>query len=153
MIYAVIDTNVLVSALITHNSQSATAMVVRLLLDGEFTPLYESSIIEEYQEVLHRSKFKLVPGVADALISYIKEHGIETSRTAFLESMPDEDDRVFYEVSLSVEDSFLVTGNFKHYPQTPKVISPSDFLSVMMKAKEEKNLVFYSLNRTFDQRS
>ena len=141
MIYAVIDTNVLVSALITHNSQSATAMVVRLLLDGEFTPLYESSIIEEYQEVLHRSKFKLVPGVADALISYIKEHGIETSRTAFLESilesMPDEDDRVFYEVSLSVEDSFLVTGNFKHYPHTPKVISPSDFLSVMMKAKEE----------------
>ena len=46
MIYAVIDTNVLVSALITHNSLSATAKVVRLLLDGEFTPLYESSIIE-----------------------------------------------------------------------------------------------------------
>ena len=41
MIYAVIDTNVLVSALITHNSLSATAKVVRLLLNGEFTPLYE----------------------------------------------------------------------------------------------------------------
>ena len=36
MIYAVIDSNVLVSALITHNSLSATAKVVRLLLDGEF---------------------------------------------------------------------------------------------------------------------
>ena len=58
MIYAVIDTNVLVSALITHNSLSATAKVVRLLFDGEFTPLYEASIIEEYQEVLHRAKFK-----------------------------------------------------------------------------------------------
>lgn len=57
MIYAVIDTNVLVSALITHNSLSATAKVVRLLLNGEFTPLYESSIIEEYQEVLHRLAF------------------------------------------------------------------------------------------------
>ncbi len=34
MIYAVIDTNVLVSALITHNSLSATAKVVRLLLNG-----------------------------------------------------------------------------------------------------------------------
>ena len=134
MIYAVIDTNVLVSALITHNSLSATAKVVRLLLDGEFTPLYESSIIEEYQEVLHRAKFKLVPDVADALISFIKEHGIETSRTAFLDSMPDEDDRVFYEVSLSVEDSFMVTGNLKHYPQTPKVVSPADFLDVMMKS-------------------
>ena len=61
----------------------------------------------------------------------------KTSRTAFLDLIPDEDDRVFYEVSLSVEDSFLVTGNFKHYPQTPKVISPADFLSVMMKLKEE----------------
>ena len=78
-----------------------------------------------------------MPGVADALISFIKEHGIETSRTAFLESMPDEDDRVFYEVSLSVEDSFLVTGNFKYYPQTPKVIRPADFLKVMLKAAEE----------------
>ena len=87
--------------------------------------------------MLHRVKFKLVPGVADALISFIKEHGIETSRTAFLDSMPDEDDRAFYEVSLSVDDSFLVTGNFKHYPQTPKVISPANFLMVLTNSKEE----------------
>ena len=137
MIYAVIDTNVLVSALITHNSLSATAKVVRILLEGGFVPLYESNIIEEYQEVLHRSKFKLLPDVADAIISYIKEHGIETSRTAFQELMPDEDDRVFYEVSLSVDDSFLVTGNLKHYPQTPKVISPADFINVIMESQEE----------------
>ena len=137
MIYAVIDTNVLVSALITHNSLSATAKVVRLLLEGGFVSLYESNIIEEYQEVLHRSKFKLLPDVADAIISYIKEHGIETSRTAFQELMPDEDDRVFYEVSLSVDDSFLVTGNLKHYPQTPKVISPADFINVIMESQEE----------------
>lgn len=137
MIYAVIDTNVLVSALITHNSLSATAKVVRLLLEGGFVPLYESNIIEEYQEVLHRSKFKLLPDVADALISYIKEHGIETSRTTFQELMPDEDDRIFYEVSLSVDDSFLVTGNLKHYPQTPKVISPADFINVVMESREE----------------
>ena len=137
MIHAVIDTNVLVSALITHNSLSATAKVVRLLLEGGFVPLYESNIIEEYQEVLHRSKFKLLPDVADAIISYIKEHGIETSRTAFQELMPDEDDRVFYEVSLSVDDSFLVTGNLKHYPQTPKVISPADFINVIMESQEE----------------
>jgi putative PIN family toxin of toxin-antitoxin system len=137
MIYAVIDTNVLVSALITHNSLSATAKVVSLLLDGGFTPLYDSSIIEEYQEVLHRTKFKLVPGVADALISYITEHGIETSRTPFPDMMPDEDDRVFYEVSLSADDSFLVTGNLKHYPQTPKVISPADFIRIVMEMQEE----------------
>ena len=44
---------------------------------------------------------------------------------------------LIYEVSLSVDDSFLVTGNFKHYPQTPKVISPAAFLKVMMDSKEE----------------
>lgn len=138
MIYAVLDTNVLVSALITHHSLSATARVVRLLLNGDFTPLYESSIIEEYQEVLHRSKFKLRPDVVNSLISFIKEHGIETSRTAFLESMPDEDDRVFYEVTLSLDDSFLVTGNIKHYPQTPKVVTPADFLKLMMDSEENR---------------
>ena len=132
MIYAVIDTNVLVSALITHNPQSPTSTVVKLLLDGVFTPLYDHNVIEEYEEVLHRAKFRLLPGVADALISYIVENGIETSGTSFPEAMPDEDDRVFYEIALSVEDSFLVTGNLRHYPSTPKVITPADFIDKVL---------------------
>lgn len=132
MIYAVIDTNVLVSALITRNPEAATAKVVKLLMEDGFVPLYDGAIVEEYQDVLHRAKFKLLPGVADSLISYILEHGIETSRSAFLEPMPDEDDRVFYEVALSSEDSFLVTGNLKHYLQSPKIITPTDFVNVIM---------------------
>ena len=55
MIYAVIDTNVLVSALITKNPEAATAKVVRLLLEQEFIPLYDAGIIAEYEDVLHRS--------------------------------------------------------------------------------------------------
>ncbi|WP_033148863.1 putative toxin-antitoxin system toxin component, PIN family [Prevotella sp. P6B1] len=132
MIYAVIDTNVLVSALITHNPQAATSTVVGLMLQGAFTPLYDGDVIEEYREVLHRDKFKLLPAVVDALISYIIEHGVEMSRTAFPEPLPDEDDRVFYEIALTNEDSFLVTGNLKHYPDTPKVITPADFLKVVL---------------------
>ena len=128
MIYAVIDTNVLVSALITRNPESATVKVVRLLLDNEFVPLYDADIITEYEDVLHRSKFPILPEVADALISYIVEHGVEVSRVIFDEPMPDEDDRVFYEVTLSKEDSFLVTGNLKHYPTSPRVITPADFI-------------------------
>ena len=56
MICAVIDTNVLVSALITHNPEAATSKVVRLLLDNEFVPMYDADIIAEYNEVLHRDK-------------------------------------------------------------------------------------------------
>ena len=130
MIYAVIDTNVLVSALITKNPEAATAKVVRLLLEHEFVPLYDADIIAEYEDVLHRSKFPILKETAEALISFIIENGIESSRVNFAESMPDEDDRVFYEVSLSQEDSFLVTGNLKHYPSSPRVITPAQFLEV-----------------------
>ena len=130
MIYAVIDTNVLVSALITHNPESATDKVVRLLLDNGFVPMYDADIITEYEDVLHRSKFPILPKVADALISFIIENGIEASRIDFAEPMPDEDDRVFYEISLSREDSFLVTGNLKHYPTSPRVITPAQLLEI-----------------------
>ena len=131
MIYAVIDTNVLVSALITKNPEAATAKVVRLLLEQEFIPLYDADIIAEYEDVLHRSKFPILKETADALISFIIENGIESSRVDFAESMPDEDDRVFYEISLSQEDSFLVTGNLKHYPTSPRVITPAQFLKIL----------------------
>ena len=131
MIYAVIDTNVLVSALITQNPEAATAKVVRLLLNQDFIPMYDADIIAEYVDVLHRSKFPIRPEVADALISYIVEYGVEASRFNFEEPMPDEDDRVFYEVTLSTEDSFLVTGNLKHYPTSPRVITPADFINLI----------------------
>ena len=131
MIYVVIDTNVLVSALITKNPEAATAKVVRLLLEQEFVPLYDADIIAEYEDVLHRSKFPILKETAEALISFIIENGIESSRVNFAESMPDEDDRVFYEVSLSQDDSFLVTGNLKHYPTSPRVITPADFVNLI----------------------
>lgn len=133
MIYAVIDTNVLVSALITHDPEAATAKVVRLLFEQRFVLMYDADIIAEYEEVLHRVKFKIQPEVADALVSYIIEHGVETSRASFAEIMPDEDDRVFYKIALSNEDSFLVTGNLKHYPTSPHVISPAEFIGLISK--------------------
>ena len=131
MIYAVIDTNVLVSALITKNPEASTAKVVRLLLEQEFVPLYDADIIAEYEDVLHRSKFPILKETADVLISFIIENGIESSRVDFEESMPDADDRVFYEVSLSQDDSFLVTGNLKHYPTSTRVITPAQFLEII----------------------
>ena len=45
--------------------------------------------------------------------------------------LTDEKDRPFYEVSLSMDDSFLVTGNLKHFPATPKVISPAEMVAII----------------------
>jgi putative PIN family toxin of toxin-antitoxin system len=131
MIYAVIDTNVLVSALITKNPEAATAKVVRLLLEHSFIRMYDADIIAEYEDVLHRTKFPISSKVADALIDYIIENGFEASKVNFKETMPDEDDRVFYEVSLSQEDSYLVTGNLKHYPSSPRVITPAEMIEIL----------------------
>ena len=90
--------------------------------------MYDEDIIAEYADVLHRTKFPILSETADALISHIIENGVEASRINFEEPMPDEDDRVFLEVALSMEDSFLVTGNQKHYPTSARIITPSQFL-------------------------
>lgn len=129
MIYAVIDTNAVVSALITRNHKSATTRVLEQVLCGRITPLYNNEILEEYNEVLRRRKFKLSEEVVEAIVDYIQNYGISTSRMASTESMPDEDDRVFYEISLANKEAFLITGNLKHYPQKPRIVSPAEFLA------------------------
>lgn len=59
MIYAVIDTNVLVSAYLTHNLSSATSKVVDALFRGRICPLYNEEIMAEYEEVLSRPHFRI----------------------------------------------------------------------------------------------
>lgn len=61
-----------------------------------------------------------VSALISTIIEHVKENGIDSSRFPYDGEMPDEDDRVFYEVCLSKEDSFLLTGNLKHFPQNRK---------------------------------
>lgn len=133
MIYAVVDTNVLVSALLTKNKESATVKVFNKIFDHSIIPLYNVEILAEYKEVLSRKKFSFTPERVDGVLSFIKKHGLDTARTPFPENMPDEDDRVFYEVSLSYDDSFLVTGNLKHYPVKPHVVTPAELMAIVEK--------------------
>ena len=131
MVYAVIDTNIIVSSFITKNPSSATRRVINSMLSGKIKPLYNDEILDEYFDVLNRSKFHLSEIRIIELLNFFKENGINTSRFPFDGDMPDEDDRVFYEVSLSEEDSFLVTGNLKHFPKTPKVITAAQMIEIL----------------------
>ena len=128
MIYAVIDTNVLVSAMLTHNEQSATFRIIEAMISNQIIPLYNEEIISEYEDVLHRTKF----GFSEADISYyldsLKKLGIHSQRVTSSENYPDPKDVVFYEVALSKDDAYLVTGNKKHFPQTPIVVTPAEML-------------------------
>lgn len=131
MIHAVIDTNVLISAQITKNSQSPTVRVIANILNGKITPVYNDDILAEYIEVLHRPKFRLAEENINLMTDYIQNYGIHTDRIPYQGDMPDEKDRVFYEVALSIEDSFLVTGNMKHFPVSPKVVSPAELIYIL----------------------
>ena len=55
--YAVIDTNVLVSALLSSHNDAATVQVVSRVFSGEIIPMFSAEILAEYREVLHRKKF------------------------------------------------------------------------------------------------
>lgn len=131
-IYAVIDTNVLVSALFSRDGSSNPAKVIEAVLRGVITPLYNSEIIEEYYDVLSRDKFKFPKEWIDSLLSVITEYGAEPMRVMTSdESFVDTDDVVFYEVAMGVEGSYLVTGNIKHFPRRPFVVTPTQMVEIL----------------------
>ena len=132
-VVAVFDTNILVSALISRRSASAVVLALETLLSGEVIPLYNDEILQEYDEVLHREKFNLPESLVDATIGQIKKDGIASERIHSDETFPDPSDVVFYEVALSKEDSFLVTGNIRHFPKNPIVVTPAEFLKLIGK--------------------
>lgn len=133
MIYAVIDTNVWVSAMLTHNIQSATFKVMEAMFANQIIPLYNEDIISEYEEVLHRPKFGFSESDIRYFLETMKQVGLHSKRIASSEVFPDPKDVVFYEVALSKEDAFLVTGNTKHFPKTPIVVTPAEMLEILQR--------------------
>ena len=135
--YVIIDTNVLVSALITRNESSPTVRILRFLADGKIVPVYSDEIVREYGEVLRREKFKLPERIIKNLLNDITDNGLKiTEIQEVYEPLPDPKDVVFYAVTLSAQDkdAFLVTGNGRHFPEKPFVVTPSELVEIL---KEE----------------
>ena len=132
--YVVIDTNVLVSALITRNENSPTVQILRFLANGNIVPVYSEDIVKEYNEVLRRAKFKLSESLIINLLKDIMDNGLKITELAEVtETMPDPKDIVFYAVTLSAQDkdAFLVTGNGKHFPEKSFVVTPSELVEIL----------------------
>ncbi len=136
MVYAVIDTNVFVSALLTKTQDVATVQVFNAIADGRITPLYHKDILKEYKEVLSRPKFKFSRSAVKAVIDSIVECGIEVFPKPTGEIFVDVDDLVFYEVVMEKrkDNSYLVTGNKKHYPIRDFIVTPAEMMKIL---KEE----------------
>ena len=109
MLYVVIDTNVLVSALLSKHDDSSTVVIRDQILEGTIVPLYYEEIFQEYLNVLHRPKFQIPSDKIDDILDAIARNGMMLDRTRTEEMFPDPKDVVFYEVALSKEGSCLVT--------------------------------------------
>lgn len=130
-IHAVIDTNVLISALISKKKDSATVLLLEKLFDGVLTPVYNHEILKEYMEVMNRTKFYLDQNDIVQLLNTIIESGVQSERIKTDLFFPDKKDIVFYEVALSVNGTYLITGNTKHFPTTPIVVTPAEMLRII----------------------
>ena len=131
-IFAVIDTNVIVSALLSSNLESNPVKVFRAILQERIVPLYNDEILEEYKSVLSRPKFHLNLSLIETVIKAIITDGLNIDRTPAADiEFPDPKDLVFYEVALSVEDSYLITGNIRHFPVKPFVVTPAEMVRIL----------------------
>lgn len=133
--YAVIDTNVFISALLSKRADSATVRVLEAMFDGKIVPLYHEDILEEYNEVLHRSKFHFKEETIQLVISAVKQYGVEVFPQPTGEILVDMDDLVFYEVAMEKkdDDTYLVTGNQKHYPVRDFIVTPAEMMEIIEK--------------------
>ena len=131
--YTVIDTNVLVSALLSSHDDAATVQVVGKLFSGEVIPLFSEEILREYNEVLRRKKFKFSEALIVELLGVIERCGEMVAPSPTGEILPDMKNLPFYEVVAEKrdDDAYLVTGNIKHFPKKPFIVTANEFLEIL----------------------
>jgi putative PIN family toxin of toxin-antitoxin system len=131
--YAVIDTNVVIAALLSKKADSATVKVIKAVMDGKIIPLIHDDILSEYEDVLRRDKFHLQPTTIQTILHAFRIFGVEVTPQKSGEIFPDPDDLIFYEVTLAKrkDNAYLVTGNQRHYPVRDFIVTPAQMISIL----------------------
>jgi putative PIN family toxin of toxin-antitoxin system len=124
---AVLDTNILVSALLTKHGNPAK--IYRMFLAQMLDIVISKDIIVEYEDVLHRPRLAIPVPDADTVLAVICQYGKTVQPIPSTVALPDEDDRVFYDTA-KTGNAYLVTGNTKHYPKEPFILTPAQFIEL-----------------------
>ena len=135
--YVVIDTNVLVSAVL--KSHSVPGSIVELAFDGPIIPILNKAIEKEYREVLFRPKFHLPEDLIEGIMSTFQKRAIYVDAEHLDVELPDPKDLIFYEVVMEErkeEDTYLVTGNIRHFPNKPFIVTPREMLDIILKDQD-----------------
>lgn len=122
----VLDTNVLVSALLTPFGNAAR--ILDMVILGQLKVIYDDRIISEYREVLLRPKFHFVKKDVDALLTFIEDEGFKVTSSPLRELQMDKGDIPFIEAALAGMAETLITGNKRHfkgkYTKKIKIMNP-----------------------------
>ena len=123
----------LVSALLSSKDDTATVQVLGKVITGEIIPVYSNVITKEYREVLSRKKFGFSGDLIEYLMSAVEKYGILVDPSPSGITLPDMKDVPFYEVVLEKRDdnAYLVTGNIKHFPKEPFIVTPRELLDIL----------------------
>lgn len=135
--YAVIDTNVLVSAML--KTGSVPGQVAAEALYGDIIPVLNDEILAEYEDVLNRPKFRFDKKAVRVLLDEIKKRAVYADYGMIEDELPDPKDVVFYAVLMEKrkeEEAYLVTGNLKHFPVRTYVVTPKEMLDIIKEGKE-----------------
>ena len=133
--FAVIDTNVLVSA--AMKPESVPGKVLELVLDGLIIPIFNKAIMKEYRNVLLRPKFAFSEQIVTDILNEMSDRGICVDAERLTVDLPDPKDIVFYEVVMEErkeEDTYLVTGNIRHFPKKPFIVTPREMIDIILEA-------------------
>jgi uncharacterized protein len=125
MLTVVLDTNVLVSSLLSQKSWPAK--ILDLIMSDHIQVAYDDRILGEYEEVLSRPELHIHPSRILAVIDHIEL----TGKLVTPEPLPT-DDIMFAEVFTTSNADALITGNLRHYKpllkQDALVLSPAQFM-------------------------
>ena len=132
---AVLDTNVIVSALVT--AEGTCSQVLELMIAGIFQPCVDGRILAEYERVLRYPRLRIEFAQAREFLDFVHSIAEPIAALPLRIVLPDEDDLPFLEVAATAE-AILVTGNFSHFPKKSckgvMVVPPREFLDIVHKA-------------------
>jgi putative PIN family toxin of toxin-antitoxin system len=134
--YAVIDTNVFISALL--KIESYPGIIIREVLNENIVLLINEDILNEYREVMSRPKFAFEKNMIDEFLEILEQYIIYVKATKTKIEFTDIKDKVFYEIYKSCElkeKVYLITGNLKHFPNEKNIMNPKDFVEQVLEAK------------------
>ena len=135
--YAVIDTNVLVSALLKEFSNPWK--ILQFVRIGKIIPLYNKEMLIEYGEVLRRKeKYDFPEEEIQEVINLLITTGMQFNGSQVDELFTDGDDIKFYSVAITAINyispySKLVTGNKKDFPIKEFIVSADEMVEIVEK--------------------